>query len=131
MTEKMARAAAHWWAQKIDGNIHHDNGDRNEASVLAGIFADILAKPAGNDELQAFEDNLTRRIMTEESYRWYNFGCDYGPDAILCDAAKDADVDTYNFPWKTRMHIRPDEGIIEVSEGYQAPWVTIYTEEEL
>lgn len=130
LSEDMAKAAAEWWATKIGSRgAHHDNGDKSDAGFIAGLLADMLNKPADNQAVSRFEEILAYKLQYTRPYVYSHFGCDYGPDRILADAATEAGVPLSNFPWKTRMCIDPDRGIIEISNGYRAPLETIYEEE--
>lgn len=126
--EAMARAAAHWWAERADGTAHHDNRGGDLASVFAGILADTMNEPPKVGALERFEEILAEKIMTTK-YRmeWESIWVDYGPDMILAEAAKEAGISCNNFPWKTGMHIDPDKGTITVRVSL-GPWETIYPE---
>ena len=124
--EAMARAAAHWWAERADGTARHNNRGGDFASVMAGIMADTLNEPPRTGALEKFEEILAEKIMTAElPYMWSYIWVDYGPDRILAEAAKEAGISCNNFPWKTGMHIDPEKGeiIVRLSLG---PWKKIY-----
>lgn len=126
--EAMARAAAHWWAERADGTAHHNNRGGDLASVFAGILADTMNEPPKVGALERFEEILAEKIMTaERPYMCRHIWVDYGPDRILCEAAKEAGISCNNFPWKTGMHIDPEKGeiIVRLSMG---PWEKIYPE---
>lgn len=126
--EAMARAAAHWWAERADGTARHNNRSRDLASFMAGLMADTLNEPPQCGALEKFEEILAEKIMTAElPYRWRHIWVDYGPDAILADAAKEAGISCNNFPWKTGMSIDPERGTVDVRISL-GPWKRIYPE---
>lgn len=124
--EAMARAAAHWWAERADGTAHHNNRGGDLASVFAGILADTMNEPPKVGALERFEEILAEKIMTAK-YRmmWQSIWVDYGPDQILAEAAKEAGINCANFPWKTGMHIDPGKKTIMVRLS-MGPWETIW-----
>lgn len=124
--EAMAKAAAHWWAERADGTAHHNNRGGDFASVFAGILADTMNEPPQYGALEKFEDILAEKIMTAElPYMWRSIWVDYGPDQILAEAAKEAGINCANFPWKTGMAIDPEKKkiLVRLSMG---PWETIW-----
>lgn len=126
--EAMARAAAHWWAERADGTAHHNNRGNDLASVFAGILADKMNEPPKVGALERFEEILAEKIMTAElPYMWRSIWVDYGPDMILFEAAKEAGISCNNFPWKTGMHIDVEKGEISVRIS-MGPWEKIYPE---
>lgn len=126
--EAMARAAAHWWAERANGTAHHNNRGGDLASVFAGILADTMNEPPKDGALERFEEILTEKIMTAElPYEWRSIWVDYGPDRILAEAAEEAGISCNNFPWKTGMHIDPENGKIQVRIS-MGEWKTIYPE---
>ena len=129
MTEEMARAAARWWRDKIDGGARHDNGDDGVASRLACLMADCLNTPTDKEKLDVFENELTRALMKEgEGRDSFSIGSDYGPDDLLFYAAKAAGIGGMNFPFKTWMFLKVDNGEIVVKDGYRASHRVIWTE---
>ena len=128
--EAMARAAAHWWAGMADGTARHNNRGGDLASVFAGIMADTLNETPRDGALEKFEEILAEKIMTAElPYMWRHIWVDYGPDQILCEAAKEAGISCNNFPWKTGMGIDPEKGTIHVRIS-MGEWQQIYPEKE-
>ena len=126
--EAMARAAAHWWAERADGTAHHNTRGGDMASVFAGALADMMNEPPKVGALERFEELLAEKIMTAElPCMWLSIWVDYGPDEILFEAAREAGVNCNNFPWKTGMCIDPDKGeiMVRISMG---PWKKIYPE---
>lgn len=129
MTEEMARTAARWWRDKIDGGARHDNGDDGVASRLACLMADCLNTPTDKEKLDVFENELTRALMKEgEGRDRFSIGSDYGPDDLLFYAAKAAGIGGMNFPFKTWMFLNVDNGEIVVKDGYRASHRVIWTE---
>ena len=121
-----ATAAAEWWAAKIGGNVHHDNGDDSFGSFIAMFMADSLANPATEEQISKFKELLIASLMDESNEVRVRFGlnCDYSPCSLLADAAKEAGISEYNFPYKTSMFI--DERGVRVFDGYGASPETIY-----
>lgn len=129
MTEEMARAAARWWRDKIDGGARHDNGDDGAASRLACLMADCLNTPTDKEKLDVFENELIRALMKEgEGRDSFSIGSDYGPEGILFYAAKAAGIGGMNFPFKTWMFLKVDNGEVVVRDGYRNPPRVIWTE---
>lgn len=129
MTEEMARAAARWWRDKIDGGARHDNGDDSAASRLACLIADCLNTPTDRESLDVFENELTRMLMKEgEDWDSFSIGSDYGPAGLLFFAAKTAGISPMNFPYKTWMWLQVSNGEVVVNDGYGAPPRVIWTE---
>lgn len=130
----LCKAAAKWWGNKIRGNgSHHDNGDREGMGGIAGVLADMMNKPIDDADVDKFEVILSEKIRARnEKYGGYSYMsiyCDYGPDRILYDSAKEAGIETNNFPWKTGMYIDFGEGKIEVRDGYRASMKKIFPNE--
>jgi len=129
MTEEMARAAARWWRDKIDGGARHDNGDDGAASRLACLMADCLNTPTDKERLDVFEIELTRALMKKgEDWDSFSIGSDYGPEGLLFWAAKAAGINGMNFPFKTWMWLYVSDGEVVVSDGYREPPRVIWTE---
>lgn len=129
MTEEMARAAARWWRDKIDGGARHDNGDDGAASRLACLMADCLNTPTDKEKLDVFEHELTRALMKEgEDLDSFSIGSDYGPEGLLFWAAKTAGISGMNFPFKTWMWLQVSSGEVVVKDGYREPPRVIWTE---
>lgn len=125
--EAMARAAAHWWAERADGTVHHQEGAGNAVDAIAGMLADILSTPSTGRNLKKFEKILAEKIMTSPQDEWTSIWVDYAPEGILWDAAKEAGINPANFPWKTGTHIYPDEGTI-YARLRLGMWEQIYPE---
>lgn len=126
---EMCNTAAKWWGNKIRGfGSRHDNGDREETGGLAGLLADLMNEPITDEITIKFEKILEQKLIEEQKagrkFLW--FGCDYSPDKILADSAKEAGVPLSNFPWKTRMHVEFEDECVLVADGYRAQWETIY-----
>lgn len=128
--EEMARAAARWWAERVDGTKRHDNGGNDFTSFMAGMMADTLREPPKVGALERFEKILTEKIVENGSIMQHEtfLDVDYSPDRILSEAAKEAGINTNNFPWKTCMCISLERNMIQVRDGYRAPWETIWPE---
>ncbi len=118
--------ATNWWADKISGNVRHDNGALNEApSAMACLFADMCAKPIMEEQKEMFKKTLEEKIIEQLSSRGrIDLYCDYGPDLYLREAAEKANIPTTNFPFKTGMYIERN-GDIRVKEGYGRSYESI------
>lgn len=129
MTEEMARAAARWWRDKIDGGARHDNGDDGAASRFACLMADRLSTPTDKESLDVFENELIRVLMLEGEERGsFSIGSDYGPEGLLYWAAKAAGISGMNFPFKTWMWLQVSNGEVVVKDGYRESPRVIWTE---
>lgn len=83
-----------------------------------------------DDKREAFRASLEKRIVEalSENPRFLRLECDYDPFDMLLDAVRDSGIDCRGWlfsgdgvlPCKTRMRIK--DGVIEVREGYGAPW---------
>lgn len=132
MTEEMARAAARWWRDKIDGGAKHDNGDDSLASRMACLMADCLNVPTDAGLLNLFEHELVRMLLKEdEGWGGFTLVSDYGPSGLLLSAAKAAGISPRNFPYKTWMLLQVQDGEIVVKDGYNEPPRVIWRESEL
>lgn len=132
-TMEMAGAAAHWWREKLERGVRHDNGDRSEMGAMVGIMADLLSEPTDLKRLELFEKVLALRLFDEieneagRGFGYFSIGCDYGPEGILLDTARETGVSVGNFPWKTWMWIELKEEKVVVQDGYQRPRLTIWS----
>ncbi len=138
ITQPQAEAAAKWWADalrnpKFDtlgetrGDQRSDPGGRVAmAEVMATVMA---AQQEPNDE--AFERFAVAlaKALTGISANGYtgHVGVDYGPCAVLADAANTAGLKAL-FPWKTGMNF--NDGGVQVSYGYGAPYKEILLEQK-
>lgn len=116
-----AEAAAAWWAEKLAGPVHQDNGGGDLASTFAGALASGLAErnPVTSEQLETFQAALVQRIRARQSEHpsgYCGLGVDYGPDLDLGAAADEAGISTSRFPWKTNCWVYPDRFV--VSNGY-------------
>ncbi len=124
--------AAGWWAARLQC-LHHDNGGKEHVNQMAMFFADMLAashKPT-NDQLEKFKTALETCIKRERERRNYIYlSCDYSPDRILAEAAKEAGIDSSVFPYKVSTYITEDNKFM-VRDGYGAPTVEVTEVPEL
>jgi hypothetical protein len=104
-----------------------DNGDPSRAGGLATIMAAMIPTNTDDARLEAFGVSLKRKLEIPSRNGYYEsiLGVDYGPDAILAGAAREAGLDC-QFPWKTVMWI--EDGHVSVRNGYGAPIVHHYLE---
>lgn len=123
-----AVVAAEWWAKKIGGEIHHDNGDNSPLNKLAMLMADSAQKKPTEAQINTFKAAVIKGI---EEYPYkvdeIDIYCDYGPGLILRDAAEEAGINKMNFPYKTGMYVSEKE--VRVKEGYGTPYETIWRKE--
>ena len=122
------KTAVRWWADKLKTRQPHSNGDNSPTSVFACLLADMGTNEVCDDKLGLFMDELTAQIntyMDKFNDRYVSIMCDYGPGAMLCEAAEKADINSVNFPFKTSISIvwREDEHeyVVYAFNGYGAP----------
>lgn len=135
MTKEQAiNTAVNWWSNKLKQKSPHSNGDSGAPSVLGCFLADINMRDISERQLSTFEKELYKEIkseiehsLIEGGWRSLSVGCDYDPCCMLHDAAKKADISTWNFPYKTWMSISmgSDDFQVRVSDGYRAEWVSL------
>ena len=129
MSNNAALAAATWWANKLC-SPSFDNGDSGIASMLALMNASLTPTPT-NDQIQKMIDALAPKIdanLSRTGYYGATLGVDYGPDPTLADAAKEANISSSKFPWKTIMWIYEDR--VVVSLGYHGRSTLVWASEE-
>lgn len=84
------------------------------------------------EQVVIFKEELAQLIVEKMSYSWKGeciLDVDYHPDMLLYTAAQIAGIDdNMSFPWKTSMRITKNK--VSVSEGYAAPWETLWEEAE-
>jgi hypothetical protein len=107
----------------------YDNGDTTGGSAISAAVVSCRSKNNDDATLARFGAELKKRLMNQfttppsreggEPYtRWItSLGVDYGPDAVLSEAAKAAGL-KMEFPWKTRMSFSTDN--VNFREGYGA-----------
>lgn len=128
-----ANAAATWWAHKVCSPTF-DNGDTSDAggftSMLAMMNATLTPTPS-DDQIQkmirALEPKIEEVLERMQDYGM-TLGVDYGPDPILGDAARAADISTSKFSWKTVMWIRQD--YVTVAVGYHGRTTLVWASEK-
>ena len=130
--EKLADIASNWWANKISGNFHHDNGDKSKGGQFAMFLADLGKKQLTQDQINNFKTDLKIEIINafEESYNCYEMSldCDYNPDYLLRKCAEKHDINSLNFPFKTSLYISPTA--VTVRDGYMVGLVEIFATKE-
>jgi hypothetical protein len=130
--KQQIEVAARWWADRLRHGAKQDNGD-----TLAGIFAALSRVDVDPEQVDLFERVLKSVLLVHLVRTWKPdepqfgsairaIGCDYGPDNVLSEAAKAADIPTScpPFPMKTMMWIDPDS--VRVEYGYGARPVTLW-----
>lgn len=136
-----ARAAAQWWANKLNQNPTHDLGRGAETSTdLVNTTFKLAPHPQHTQAvIDGFRDALAEEIekhIDNNGWRPDNPGfgsytrtvaVDYGPDTVITDAAEKAGLHLrpLELPLKTVMWINP--GIVSVAEGHSAQPVTIWS----
>ena len=127
-TQPAAIAAAQWWAEAIKAP-RFDNGDPNG---MAGMLATLVAARSPEPTEQTSTDFTTALATLIDGrlsrYPSLTVGVDYGPDAILYDAAVAAGISGSRFPWKTVMWIELDH--VTVSAGYGAAARLVWASDE-
>lgn len=138
---KLLEAAANWWAEQISGlKLNWDNGAQNEGNaedrrignmmwMLGNVTANRAREEVTPEKLLKFKESLIRRITErcDSSEKYYpgndseyyvTLSVDYGPDELLYESAKEAEIDSNVFPCKTYMRI--DTKKVSASLGYGA-----------
>lgn len=125
LNEEAVKVSVNWWADKISGFKHHDNGANDRANFLAMAIADSMYKDPDENQIVIFKDALAKRIR-EEAKEWNHvwLSVDYDPCRMLRESALEAGISVMNFPFKTDMDIREDA--VNVSDGYGQPWISIW-----
>ena len=127
-SHEIACAAAEWWASKIVGRYHHDNGDNSPSNVFAMFLADSLSEPVTEDQITTFKNELVDWIENRSEENVFGgelwLGSDYSPGFGLREAIEVAGISEFNIPFKTSMYIRENE--ILVCDGYASPPEQIY-----
>ena len=122
--------AAKWWTKAIANPTmnHFSNGEKtdNQASLLMLLgYVNSTKHRASEIQLSDFQTYLSKRINDElDKENEVELDCEYDPCAILDEIATIAHVHTSLFPFKRKMRITADS--VEVQDGYNAKWVTIY-----
>lgn len=125
LEKEIVEKAVNWWAEKVTANQPHSNGDNGYTSIVTCLLADSTAKKISKKQVEVFKKELAMAIEKEAGERQrFSICCDYGPCKILADAAREADIPTANFPFKTMMFINKEDGVV-VRDGYGAPPVRI------
>jgi hypothetical protein len=133
--EAEINAAVEWWVNVLRERPAHDNGDAFQ-SMFSTRMSRMLP-PIDDVQLEIFGNTLREIIYQRcvETWRPGNpqwgsymrtFGCDYGPDMMLSEAAESANIkpSMLLFPIKTVMWINPGE--VTVRHGYGSEIETIF-----
>lgn len=133
--EREAATAAQWWADQMFApqaslaeqmGAEPDSAMRSPLAAVMGVLAQADDRVDSPAQAEAFRDALAARIVKAlEGYPSLSFGVDYGPDAILAEAAQEAGIrlGMTSLPWKTQMWV--DAGKVRVSKGYGAAPVDV------
>jgi len=135
--KKLLEAAANWWAEQISGpKLNWDNGAQNEGSaedrrlgqmmwMLGNVNANQAREGITPEKIQKFKDSLIKRMSEKytkgvEFYSDYHLtlSVDYGPDEMLHESVKEAEISAEVFPCKTVMWI--DAKCVSARCGYGA-----------
>lgn len=129
---KEARAAARWWANRLNGDMVHRTGDLGIDMFVD--FARSKQEIPKTEQIELFKTSLEGRILSmvvDPYFAWEKaveddpkrgsalraIGMDYHPDKILCDALGAAGLHervSMLFPLRTVMWINPNEVIISL-----------------
>ena len=130
LDEKIARAAAKWWADLLRRGAKLDHGDNSaigRSTVALGKSVQIKAAVGRTDEqVQVFEDALCEELMKAKRFpASYVIGVDYNPHSMFLTAAAKAGINLGGcvLPWKTHMYYF--DGKLKVRYGYGAPMTDI------
>ena len=127
--DDVAIGAANWWAERI-GAPTHDIGDDGMAGFMTMALGAMLAdqhEPTA-EQSASFVQVLAAKIAAEmqrQAEQWPDheqrlvLGCDYGPDRLLAEAAKEAGVSVQRFPYKTNSYVYVDHVVGSI--GYRGP----------
>lgn len=127
LSDKMAKIAAKWWADRLREGAKLDNADPSETGFMTFMLGKMLqAKIAQGrtlEQIEAFEEALYRRLLDYDRY-W--LGIDYHPWGLFIESAEEAgfELSSTCLPWKTNMYFE-ESGEIKVSYGYGALLKTI------
>lgn len=125
---KAIETAVNWWVEKLKSKPCHDNGDNSLASIMACIIADKSMTDISEEQLDTFKTELKAYIEhTLDKYRFVDLYSDYGPGVGLHEAAKKANINTINFPYKTGVKIdkNGDNYRVLACEGYGCGYTEI------
>ena len=133
LTEEQITKAVDWWKTTLASPKFDNLGDgpRDKANEMAAVMATMsnVNDPMTDEVLENFGVALADRIRKEAANTSGEIlvSVDYGPNAILSDAAEAVEnfpTGMTTFPWKTIMWLRED-GSVSVSYGYGAPTQTL------
>lgn len=127
------RIAAAWWASKLRTTLRPDCGDLFlNASMDTVKSAESMPEPVPESRILIFESSLAATLEEDwHDHDGIDVSVDYDPDMYLQSACATAGIDVkfcQTFPIKTIMLLRP--GIVEVSEGYGAPSVVLFGQQQ-
>lgn len=125
--------AAKWWTDEIrkKNSLRSNSEEAKNVGGVAKIMATLLAtkKQPDSEISDLFEKKLAEVIRQYvKRHGSLTLKCDYSPDIVLGNVARETRVDVMKLPWKTNMHITPQK--VEVCHGYGAAYKTIYPETE-
>jgi hypothetical protein len=123
--------AVELWKRMLANPEYKATGDESGLEdqltmARAASMAKMVPSNAAPERLEAFGVALKQRLLTASpEYGTYpdTLHVDYGPDAVLGDAAKEVDL-KLEWPWKTRMHLYDDR--VGLAAGYAAGTVYHY-----
>lgn len=140
-----AQAAADWWAEALaSGTDDHDLGDRDaserDLTATARAGSAWLRQRFTAEQVEAFRREVAEGIEQHLAKSSWDpaaplvasalraLQCDYGPDAVLAEAAERVGVKLkmFDLPMKTVMWINPGE--VKVSAGYGADVVVVWSD---
>ena len=111
-SDKIINLAAQYWINIIKTGKDHDNGDNSFESFACSYLANKSTKELENEKLEnfrkAFFEEFKKVIEKYHKENGVSLYCDYHPDWILSEAAKKADINEMQFPWKTGIIVGTD-----------------------
>lgn len=135
VNKEAAKVAAEWWTRQVKKNDPNkfDNGEgETKVGFMMMMMAAMLANPcqATEKQLNKFCQKLEQIILDKlEKGESVYLRCDYGPDELLDEIAQQTGINGKCFPYKRYMWVKPGE--VKIQDGYDAPTVVIYQEEEV
>lgn len=132
--EQIIETAASWWAEVIK-NAKLDAGDDGRDGAIAIVLGKMLQKPIAQEKAELFKRRLKEYLDIQYDKELINnergsiiLSCDYGPDKVLDEIAKQCDISENNFPWKTTMWI--GKNFCNVRYGYRSSIEALFESKE-
>lgn len=121
MQEAIKKVVAFWVAVAFSQEENWDNGSPEQGgggmmAILGNMNAISARNTVSEEQKGLFAEILTNKL--EES-DYHDLHCDYHPEGLLLDAAKEAGIPSSCFPCKTSTQIR--QGVAYGKCGYGKP----------